>query len=62
MSFDQHDSISIFDKTKHYNLSDARKHKSTEDVFKLIGNVLKSQRMHDSGPAHLGTRQVSQAM
>ena len=67
MSFDQHYGISTFDKkalqlkwctyAHHDGLP-----KSTEDVFKLIGKVLKSQRMHDSGPAHLGTRQVSQAM
>ena len=36
--------------------------KNTEDFFKLTGNVLKSQRMHDGGPALLGTRQVRQVM
>ena len=36
--------------------------KNTEDFFKLTGNVLKSQRMHDGGPALLGTQQVSQVM
>ena len=29
--------------------------RNTEDFFKLIGNVLKSQRMYGGRPAHLGS-------